>query len=114
MVTTMKQRRTPAERLADLDPDLFPSLTRYQLWRESIRDRPMTDAERARDLAMDAVRRAYDRLCMVAQSAMREGWDGIAVFEELTEQHKVFIQSPDCKLNLPWKWNGIPKRRRRK
>ena len=110
----MRQRKTPSERIADLDADLSPEVTRYQLWREGIGDRPMTDPERAHDLAMDAVRRAYDRLCMVAQSAMLEGWDGLAVFEEITEHHKTFIQSPDCKLNLPWKWNGVPKRRRRK
>lgn len=110
----MRQRKTPAERLASLDADLSPEVTRYQLWQEGIGDRPMTDRERARDAAMDVVRRAYDTLCCVAQTAMQEGWDGLAVFEEVTEQHKAFIQSPDCKLNLPWKWNGIPKRRRRK
>jgi hypothetical protein len=108
----MKQRKTPAERLADLNADLSPALTRYRLWREDIGDRPMTPAETTRDNALQIVLRAYDTLCCVAQTAMCEGWDGLAVFEEITEQHKVFIQSPDCKLNLPWKWNGVPKRRR--
>lgn len=115
----MKRKQSPAEILASLDPaSLVAVETSYGCWRrtaeyyhgDNIDHWP--DELRATAALMQGVLRAYDALCVAVVAAMEE-WDGVAVYEEMTEQHKVFIQSPDHTRKLPWYWNP-PKRRKQK
>lgn len=115
----MKRKQSPAEILASLDPaTLAPAETRYGCWHRNAVHYYGDDTDRwPADLRVTAalmqdVLRAYEALCMAAEAAMDQ-WDGVAIFEEIVEQHKVFVQSADHTRRLPWYWQGGPKRRKR-